>query len=60
MAQGIRREDAIGVMLGRSEEMIVALLGILKAGACYLPLNPTLPASRARYILRDRLTRRGH
>ena len=53
VAQGIRREDAIGVMLGRSEEMIVALLGILKAGACYLPLNPTLPASRARYILAE-------
>ena len=53
IAQGIRREDAIGVMLGRSAEMIVALLGILKVGGCYLPLNPTLPASRARYILAE-------
>ena len=53
IAQGICREQAIGVMLGRSAEMIVALLGILKAGGCYLPLALTLPESRARFILTE-------
>ena len=53
VAQGICCEQAVGVMLGRSAEMIVALLGILKAGGCYLPLDPTLPASRARFILTE-------
>jgi non-ribosomal peptide synthetase component F len=35
-----RPDELIGIMLGRSERMVVALLGILKAGAAYLPIDP--------------------
>lgn len=41
----------IAVCLDRSPELIVALLGILKAGAAYLPLDPGYPANRLRFML---------
>ncbi|WP_323798314.1 amino acid adenylation domain-containing protein [Nisaea sp.] len=41
----------ITVCLDRSPELIVALLGILKAGAAYLPLDPSYPADRLRFML---------
>ncbi len=37
----------------RSLQMMIALLGILKSGAAYVPLDPTYPESRLRYILED-------
>ena len=40
-------------MLERSLEMVVALLGILKAGAAYLPLDPEYPAERLQYMAHD-------
>ena len=52
-AQGVAREDSVGVMLKRSADMVVALLGILKAGGCYLPLDPGLPVNRVRHILNE-------
>ncbi|AGL16497.1 non-ribosomal peptide synthetase [Actinoplanes sp. N902-109] len=52
-ARGIGAEDLVGVCLGRSVEMVVALLGILKAGAAYLPLDPSYPADRLRHMTSD-------
>ncbi|MFH8609643.1 amino acid adenylation domain-containing protein [Streptomyces sp. NPDC018029] len=52
-ARGIGPEDLVGVCLGRSLEMVAALLGILKAGAAYLPLDPNYPADRLRYMSAD-------
>ncbi|MCK4764576.1 MAG: amino acid adenylation domain-containing protein, partial [Candidatus Aminicenantes bacterium] len=49
--QGVRRWDLVGIMVDRSIEMIVGILGILKSGAGYVPLNPRAPLSRSRYIL---------
>ncbi|HVR99237.1 MAG TPA: amino acid adenylation domain-containing protein, partial [Thermoanaerobaculia bacterium] len=43
---GIAPDDRVGVRMERSPEMIVALLGVLKAGAAYVPLDPTYPAER--------------
>ncbi|HVR96883.1 MAG TPA: amino acid adenylation domain-containing protein, partial [Thermoanaerobaculia bacterium] len=43
---GIKPDDRVGVRLERSLEMIIALLGVLKAGAAYVPLEPTYPAER--------------
>ncbi|QQM46461.1 non-ribosomal peptide synthetase [Streptomyces liliifuscus] len=48
---GIGTEDIVGVCAERSFEMIVALLGVLKAGAAYLPLHPDEPALRLRFML---------
>ncbi|MGO4753155.1 AMP-binding protein, partial [Streptomyces sp. 2MCAF27] len=47
-ARGIGPEHLVGVCLGRSVEMVVALLGVLKSGAAYLPLDPSYPADRLR------------
>ena len=51
--QGVGVEQVVGVLMERSLEMVVALLGILKAGAAYLPLDPTYPQERLGYMLSD-------
>jgi amino acid adenylation domain-containing protein/non-ribosomal peptide synthase protein (TIGR01720 family) len=43
----------VGISVERSLEMIVGLLGILKAGAAYLPLDPTYPKERISFMLAD-------
>jgi amino acid adenylation domain-containing protein len=48
---GVGPESAVGVCLERSFEMIVALVAILKAGGAYLPVHPSEPADRFRYML---------
>src|SRR5262249_40409008 len=43
---GVGPETCVGLGVERSVEMVVGLLGILKAGAAYLPLDPTYPSER--------------
>jgi nonribosomal peptide synthetase protein BlmIV len=50
---GVRVEDRVGIYLPRSLECAVAVLGVLKAGAAYVPLDPTHPAARTSYLLSD-------
>lgn len=50
---GVRPGDPVGVMAGRSIAMVSALLGTLKAGACYVPIDPSLPPARKRFIIED-------
>ena len=53
IAKGVGPEDLVGVAVPRSLEMVVSLLGILKAGAAYLPLDPEYPLERLRLMLDD-------
>lgn len=50
---GVGPNVTVGVYLPRSWQTVVAALGILKAGGGYLPLEPTLPADRLRFMLDD-------
>lgn len=52
-ARGVRQGTAIGICLHRSLPMVVGLLGILKAGAAWLPLDPAYPAERLALMLDD-------
>jgi amino acid adenylation domain-containing protein len=50
---GVGPEKLVGICVERSLEMIVGLLGILKAGAAYVPLDPSYPKERLRLLLED-------
>ncbi|MDP2627789.1 MAG: condensation domain-containing protein, partial [Candidatus Rokubacteria bacterium] len=50
---GVGPEVLVGICARRSLEMIVGLLGILKAGGAYLPLDPSYPADRLRFMIED-------
>ncbi|HEU4562032.1 MAG TPA: amino acid adenylation domain-containing protein, partial [Longimicrobium sp.] len=50
---GAGPEVRVGICLERSAGMVVAMLAVLKAGAAYLPLDPTYPADRLAYMLGD-------
>jgi amino acid adenylation domain-containing protein len=50
---GVRTEDRVALLLDRTPDLVIAILGILKAGAAYLPLDPAYPAERLSYMLAD-------
>ncbi|MGX5687221.1 amino acid adenylation domain-containing protein [Chryseobacterium cucumeris] len=50
---GIKKGDPVGVLLSRTDCVIVSLLGILKAGGVYVPIEPQLPNSRKAFIAED-------
>ena len=50
---GVEPEVVTGLCVGRSSGLIVGMLGILKAGGVYLPLDPAYPLQRRAYMLRD-------
>ncbi|RMR60974.1 non-ribosomal peptide synthetase [Pseudomonas cichorii] len=50
---GVRPDDRVAICVERSARMVVGLLGILKAGAAYVPLDPDYPEQRIAYMLQD-------
>ena len=50
---GVGPEVLVGICVERSFEMVVGLLGILKAGGSYVPLDPSYPVARLKFILGD-------
>ena len=50
---GIGPRSLVGVCMNRSAEMVAAVLGILKAGAAYVPFDPAYPKERLAFLLRD-------
>lgn len=50
---GVGAEVVVGILVERSVEMIVGLLGIIKAGGAYLPLDTAYPSERISYMLED-------
>ncbi len=64
LASGLARNEPVGIYLESSLDLVVAALGVWKAGGAYLPIDPAYPADRATYILTDSgapilITRRG-
>ncbi len=51
--QGIQADTPVALCLERQPALLIALLGILKAGAAYLPLDPAYPLERLRFMLTD-------
>ncbi|MBV9773658.1 MAG: AMP-binding protein, partial [Gemmatimonadetes bacterium] len=52
-ARGVGPESLVGICMDRSVGMVAAMLGVLRAGAAYVPLDPAYPADRIEYVLRD-------
>jgi amino acid adenylation domain-containing protein len=51
--RGVAPGDRVGLLATKSAASLVGLYGALKAGACYVPLDPKAPAERLSYVLRD-------
>lgn len=51
--RGAQADTIVGIMVERSLEMMVGILGILKSGAAYLPIDPDYPTDRVKYVLED-------
>jgi amino acid adenylation domain-containing protein len=52
-AKGVERDECVGVIVPRSPELLVAIHGILRAGAAYVPIDPGGPMIRSRTIVED-------
>lgn len=53
ISMGVGQETIVGVYMDRSADMIVALLGVHKAGGAYLPMDPIFPRERLEYMIKN-------
>lgn len=51
--KGVKTGDMVGICVHRSLEMVVGIYGILKAGAAYVPIDPSYPAERIEFMVSD-------
>src|SRR5215469_12091281 len=50
---GVAPGDRVAILVPKSAAAVAGLYGVLKAGACYVPLDPKAPAQRLDYVVRD-------
>ncbi|MDJ0728292.1 MAG: amino acid adenylation domain-containing protein [Prochloraceae cyanobacterium] len=55
--QGVQANNLVGISIERSLEMVIGLLGILKSGGAYVPIDPNYPSDRLAYMLEDSQTK---
>ncbi|BFO17970.1 hypothetical protein SHKM778_43580 [Streptomyces sp. KM77-8] len=51
--RGLAAEQVVGISLGRSADMVIGLLGVLRAGCAFVPLDPQWPAARRAVVIED-------
>ncbi|WP_186381044.1 amino acid adenylation domain-containing protein [Paenibacillus xylanexedens] len=51
--RGVREHNLVGICLDKSVQMVVSILAVLKAGAAYVPIDPSYPPERLSYMLQD-------
>ncbi|MFJ5966177.1 amino acid adenylation domain-containing protein, partial [Bacillus sp. NPDC093026] len=51
--RGVKKESAVALILDRSVYLVVSMLGVMKAGAAFVPIDPAFPDERIRYTLED-------
>ena len=52
-SRGVKEDSLVPICVERSLEMMIGILGILKAGAAYVPMEPDFPEERKAFILED-------
>lgn len=50
---GLQKGEKVAIVMERSQETIISLLGVLKAGGIYVPIDPSYPKERCQYLLND-------
>lgn len=50
---GVRKGDRVGIFMNKAVDVAVAMYGIMRAGAAYVPLDPTAPEARTRFVIED-------
>lgn len=53
VANGLQKGNYVAILMERSQETVISLLGILKAGGVYVPIDPSYPKERCQYLLND-------
>jgi non-ribosomal peptide synthetase component F len=53
LAKGVQVEDIVGIFMSHTSDLVAAMLGVLKAGAAYLPLDQRTPPARIHAMLAD-------
>ncbi|AYK06856.1 non-ribosomal peptide synthetase [Brevibacillus laterosporus] len=54
---GVAPDEIVGILADRNMDMLISILGVLKAGAAYMPIDPTYPTERILYMIHDSQTK---